>query len=326
MRIANPIYDVVFRFMMEDNKVAKAFLSAIIGEEVLELNFSAREHTIHIPPNAERKEEPLINDTVCRFDFTAQIALPDGKQKTVLIELQKAKFASDIMRFRRYLGVHYQDANNEYKSADGRRKARQIYCIFLLGHDIGIPGCPVIEVDAKAKDVTTKEQLDAANEFIESLHHRSWIVQILQLKQRRRTDLEILLSIFDQNNRTKMNHYFLNINEDDFPEIYRPVIRRLRMASENEDMQYQMEMEDDYLEELRERERTAAQKDQVIKEQNKEIKAQGKAIKAQGKVIEEKDKVIEEKGKVLEAQGKALEEKDKALEDLKRQLAEIRKK
>jgi hypothetical protein len=39
MRIANPIYDVVFRFMMEDNKVAKAFLSAIIGEEVLELNF-----------------------------------------------------------------------------------------------------------------------------------------------------------------------------------------------------------------------------------------------------------------------------------------------
>jgi hypothetical protein len=319
MRIANPIYDVVFRFMMEDNKVARAFLSAIIGEEVLELNFSAREHTLPIPPGAERKEEPPINYTVCRFDFTAQIALPDGKQKTVLIELQKAKFAADIMRFRRYPGVHYQDSSNTYNSDDGRKKARQIYCIFLLGHDIGIPGCPVIEVDSQVKDVTTKENLDAPNEFIESLHHRSWIVQILQLKQRRRTDLETLLGIFDQNNRTRMSHYFLNINDDDFPEIYRPVIRRLRMASENEEMQYQMEMEDDYLEELREREREAAQKDQVIKAQGKELKAQGKELKAQGKELKAQGKVIEEKDK-------ALEEKDKVVEDLKRQLAEIRKK
>jgi hypothetical protein len=223
----------------------------------------------------------------------------------VLIELQKAKLASDIMRFRRYLGVHYQDSNNSYADGDGRKKARQIYCIFLLGHDIGIPDRPVIEVDANVKDVTTKEHLDTTNEFIESLHHRSWIVQTLQLKQRRRTDLEKLLGIFEQNNRTNMKQYFLNINDDDFPEIYRPVIRRLRMASENEEMQYQMEMEDDYLEELREREREAAQKDQVIKAQGKELKAQGKELKAQGK---------------------ALEEKDKALEALKRQMAETRKK
>jgi hypothetical protein len=196
-----------------------SYLSAIIGEEVLELNFSAREHTIPIPPNAKRKKEPPTNYTVCRFDFTAQIALPDGKQKTVLIELQKAKLASDIMRFRRYLGVHYQDSNNAYESGDGRKKARQIYCIFLLGHDIGIPDRPVIEVDANVKDVTTKEHLDATNEFIESLHHRSWIVQTLQLKQRRRTDLEKLLGIFEQNNHTKMKQYLLNINDDDFPEI-----------------------------------------------------------------------------------------------------------
>jgi predicted transposase YdaD len=32
--IANPIYDVVFRYMMEDNRVARLFLSAVLGEEV----------------------------------------------------------------------------------------------------------------------------------------------------------------------------------------------------------------------------------------------------------------------------------------------------
>jgi hypothetical protein len=296
--------------MMEDNRVARAFLSAIIGEEVLELSFTTGEHTLRLPPDGERKDEPPISYTVCRFDFSAQIALPDGKHKTVLIELQKAKFASDIMRFRRYLGVHYQNPNNSYDSGDGRRKARQIYCIFLLGHDIGIPDCPVIEVDSRAKDVTTKENLDAPNEFIQSLHHRSWIVQILQLKQRRRTDLEKLLSIFDQENRTQ-NHHILNVNEDDFPNSYHPVIRRLRMASENDDMQIEMEMEDDYLEELRDREREVARNKKVIEAQSKTLKEQSNALKQKDRTIEQKDRTIEEK--------------DKALEDLRRQLAEIQK-
>jgi hypothetical protein len=120
-------------------------------------------------------------------------------------------------------------------------KARQIYCIFLLGHAIGITEHPVIRVDYKAEDFVTKEELPCSNEFIQSLHHRSWIVQIEQLKRRRRNDLEKLLSIFDQENRTR-NEHILNVNEDDFPESFRSIIRRLRMASEIEDIQIGMEM------------------------------------------------------------------------------------
>ena len=37
MWIANPIYDVVFKFLMEDNKIAKLLISKIINEEVIEL-------------------------------------------------------------------------------------------------------------------------------------------------------------------------------------------------------------------------------------------------------------------------------------------------
>ena len=33
MRIANPIYDVVFKYLLEDNKIAKKLISLIIGEE-----------------------------------------------------------------------------------------------------------------------------------------------------------------------------------------------------------------------------------------------------------------------------------------------------
>jgi hypothetical protein len=322
MHIANPIYDVVFKFMMEDEKIAKSFLSAIIGEEVLELDFAAQERTIRHPKendigNEQKEEKEEMFFTVCRFDFSAQIATSGGGFKTVLIELQKAKLASDIMRFRRYLGLHYENPNNTY-DAENDRKARQVYCIFLLGHDIGIPEHPVIQVNYKAKDLTTKENLNATNEFIQSLHHRSWIVQIEQLKQRRRNDLEKLLSIFDQENRTK-NHYILNVNEEDFPEQYRPIIRRLRMASESEDIRIEMEMEDDYMKELQDKERLLAQKDKTIENQGKALKEQDKVLKEQGKTLKKQEKALKE-------QEEALKEKDKALKELKKQLAEMQKK
>ena len=90
MRIANPIYDVVFKYMMEDLKVAKTFISAITGEDVLELDFCPQELTI-----SYRKE----SRTVVRMDFLARIRTPDGL-KTVIIEMQKAQTSFDIKRFR----------------------------------------------------------------------------------------------------------------------------------------------------------------------------------------------------------------------------------
>jgi hypothetical protein len=319
--------------MMEDEKVAKAFLSAIIGEEVVELDFSAQELTRRPAQGEQQKkksrkaakqDETFL--TVCRFDFSAKISVPDGGFKTVMIELQKAKLLSDVMRFRRYLGLHYQNPNNTYDGGDDSKKARQIYCIFLLGHDIGIPDRPVLQVDYNAKDSTTKTAVASTNEFIQSLHHRSWIVQIDQLKQRRRSAVEKLLSIFDQANRTK-NHHILNVDEDDFPEVYRHIIRRLRMASESEEIQREMELEDDLMKELQDKERLIAHKDKIIEEKDKAlgekdkiIEEKNKALDEKDKALDEKDKVIDEKDKIIDEDKKALSERDMLIGELKKQL------
>ena len=39
MLIANPIYDVVFKYLMDDSKIAKLIISSIIAEEIEELVF-----------------------------------------------------------------------------------------------------------------------------------------------------------------------------------------------------------------------------------------------------------------------------------------------
>jgi hypothetical protein len=287
--------------MMEDEKAAKSFLSAIIEENVLELGFSAQERTLRRPLNqvaaaAEEGEKSFL--TVCRFDFSAKILTSDQVVKTALIELQKAKISTDIMRFRRYLGAHYQNPNNTY-GEEGNKKACPIYGVFLLGYDIGIPNCPIVHVDESIKNGTTKRKLKVASEFVQGLHHRSWIIQIEQLKQRSHNKVEKLLSIFDQKNRTS-NQHILNVDERDFPTMYRPIIRRLRMASESEDIQVEMEMEDDFMQELQDKERF------IVK---------------QSKALEEKKKMIEEKNKTIEEQDKVLKEKDNLIKELQKQLA-----
>jgi hypothetical protein len=236
--------------MMEDKKAAKPFLSAIIEEEVLDIDDATQKRTFRRSLNnpTEKEEEEKLFLSVCRFNFYAKIQVSDGGFKTVTIELQKAKFPWDVMRFRYYPGSHYLHPINTYDSKRNKN-ACCFYRIFLLGQDIGIPDCPIVCVDYKFKNGKTEECLDATNEFLRSLDSRSWIIQLEQLKQYCRNDVEKLLSIFNQENWTS-NQHILNVNEDEFPEKYHPIIRRLHIASQKADIQKAMEQEDDFMQEL----------------------------------------------------------------------------
>ena len=94
MEIANPIYDVVFKYLMDDIESANTIISTILGLEIIELIPLPQEQVIH----SDNKKLTTI-----RVDFMAIIRLKGGKLKKVLIEMQKAKNPTDIMRFRRYL-------------------------------------------------------------------------------------------------------------------------------------------------------------------------------------------------------------------------------
>ena len=102
-----------------------------------------------------------------------------------------------------------------------------------------------------------------------SLHHRSWIIQVRQLKEKRRNELENLLSIFDPDNITEDRH-ILNIDERKFPEEYRHIIRKLRDAYESKQVREEMQMEDDYINELRINAEIIAEKDKLLAEKDKE--------------------------------------------------------
>ena len=285
MQIANPIYDVVFKYLMEDSKIARLLISTIIGEEIVELDFQPQESS------AEVEQRSL---TVYRLDFSAKIKTPDG-YKIVLIEIQKAKFATDIMRFRKYLGLQYakkENVRNVTINGKETKIALPILNIYFLGHRIGHTDAPLIKVNRHYYDVRTGNVIKEKIDFIESLSHDSFIIQVPHLRKKYKTEVEQLLSVFDQHNITSDCH-ILNVREEDFSEKYHPIIRRLQIAIAEPEVRTTMNIEDEILEELQGKEREIARKENVIEEKEN--------------VIEEKDKVIKEKDLELEQQRKEIE-------------------
>jgi hypothetical protein len=289
-RIANPIYDGAFKYLLDDNRIARLFLSTMIGEEIVELTFRPTEH---------RTDVEQRNVTVFRIDFSARIALPDGGEKLVIIEIQKAKFASDIMRFRKYLGRQYLSKDNSYTTANGEVRAMPILSIYLLGHALEHTDAPVIRVVRQYLDATGREQIAHREEFIESLTHDSIIVQIPHLRQRRQNDLECLLGIFDQSQKDPADAHTLSIREEDYPPKFHGVIRRLIKAVSEPQVRETMEVEDDYLEDLEDMERMVAKKDAVIEEKDAVIVEKDAVIVEKDAALVEKDAVIEEKEAVI---------------------------
>lgn len=306
MEIANPIYDVVFKYLMEDNDIARLIISTIIKKEVVSLEFRPQEKTVELG---------AASLTVYRLDFSAKIQTDQGL-KLVLIEIQKAQFSTDVMRFRKYLGEQYKNEENKYKAKVLRKhtgklleveedKAIPILSIYFLGYPLDHFQAPVIRVQRDCYDDATNEKLRGQEEFIEALTHDSYIIQVPYLKEDHQSEVEKMLGIFDQGKKTANSHV-LNIKEEDYPEKYRSIIRRLQRAIVEPEVRDSMDLEDEITNEFKKMTRT--------------IDLQKECLIESEKALVEKDKTIEEKEKALEVKDKALEEKDKIIRELQKRL------
>nr|VFJ88622.1 MAG: PD-(D/E)XK nuclease family transposase [Candidatus Kentron sp. H]VFJ90731.1 MAG: PD-(D/E)XK nuclease family transposase [Candidatus Kentron sp. H]VFJ96876.1 MAG: PD-(D/E)XK nuclease family transposase [Candidatus Kentron sp. H] len=300
MQIANPIYDVVFKYLMQNNEIAILILSTILEEEILALELLPQE-TAMVSENR--------GFTVYQLDFSARIKTAGGYERHVIIEIQKAKFATDIMRFRRYLGEQYKKGS----PVQGKKtpKAIPIISIYFLGYGLEHVTAPVIKVLRRYYDAATGEEIPEREEFIESLTHDSFVIQIPQLGPARKTATERLLSIFDQHRMLRGDSHILEIDEKAYPEEYKKVVRWLNGAVSETKIRQNMEVEDNILAGFEDLERQIADMEQTIEDKDK--------------VIEDKDKVIGDKEKALDDKDKVIGDKDKALEEKDRLIAELQK-
>ena len=286
VNIANPIYDSVFKYLMEDERIAKTLISALLKKEVVEVDMRRNEYT-----NGTRD-----NISMFRIDFGARIKEEDGSTKLVLIELQKTWLETETLRFRQYLGAQYANPENILKDCENDGYGIPMIAVYLLGHKVGDIEEPVLYVRHKALDYDGNHVTKGIPDpFVDSLTHDSIIVQIPRLRGHVNNRLDKVLSVFDQSLKEKGNHQVLSVDEDKFNgdlEMMH-ILHRLITAASDSKLRQDMNVEDEFFSAIENRDTALMQKDKTIAEQGETIAEQKEQIHSMVKAMSDNGMSIE---------------------------------
>jgi hypothetical protein len=295
MLIANPIYDVVFKRLMENEKVAKFFIGTLLEQNIETIEVKPQEYTYQgefdlTDPKAVAELEKRIKERysiwVYRLDFIATIKTETGELKKVLIEIQKAKNEVDLMRFRNYLAEQYK----KEEKIKHQSVVLPITTIYVLGFKLPEIKSPCIKVERNYKDLIEKKIINAKSEFVEKLTHDSFVVQIERITDRYQTRLDKLLSLFQQKN-------FMDDKKitKDFTHI--PDIEELKIMADILHYVGTDPKERKQIEAEREAWRTInamlAGKEKILQEQRKALKEKDKQLETERQKTEAKQKELE---------------------------------
>ena len=314
MIIANPIYDIVFKYLMEDERIARTILSALLKKEVIDVKIRRNEYS---NTNSD-------SISIFRIDFGATILEDDGSSRLILIELQKTWIETETLRFRQYLGVHYANPENILpESKEGY--AIPMVTVYLLGHKVGDIEEPVLYVRRHAYDynenLVTKGLPDP---FVDSLTHDSIIVQIPRLHGQINNRLDKVLSIFDQSQHDGKNKQTLNIDEQLYAnddEMMR-IVHRLTAAAANAQLRHEMNVEDEFFSAIEKRDTDIMLKDRRIAEQEATLKEQEATLKEQETTLKEQETTLKEQETTLKEQETTLKEQETTLKEQETALKE----
>ncbi|MDR2764604.1 MAG: hypothetical protein LBB90_06190 [Tannerella sp.] len=299
--IANPIYDTVFKRLMENERVARFFIGTLLEEEVVSLEMNPQEYTYRkiVDETAETFAESSgqavggIGFSVYRVDFIATIRTETGAWKKILIEVQKAWEQDDLMRFRNYLSEQYRKIDK----VNGVETVLPVTTIYVLDFYLPEIESACIKVQREYTDMITRTPLRVKNHFVECLTHDSYVVQTRRItSDRYQTRLDKLLSVFEQSHFVGNSAMLKMYNHQPDDETVKEITEILHYVGTDPGERRELEKEQE-----------------AVRTFHALFSKQFAVIATQAKTLEEKNILIEE-------QEKALEEKERVIVALKKQL------
>jgi hypothetical protein len=321
--IANPIYDVVFKRLMEDTKNARFFIKTLLNQDVEEVQFKPQEYIL--PEDYQKRLTGQSIQmpgalTVMRLDFVATIRNADGTHQKVLVEVQKGKKNIDVMRFRNYLAEHYKREDDIILPyADGdfavQKKSLHIIAIYIVAFDLPHIKTSAAKIGREYIDLLTGKEIKEKEDFVEQLTHDCIIIQTGRIHGSIQTDLDALLSVFEQryfqDEHGHLKQYSLSVESEEMRHFAETLMYIGASAEGRREMDAEEELRrviDCY----------ANEKMQKIQQ---ELQKKEKALAEKEQALTEKDNVITEKDKALAENKKALADQAKQIAELKAKLS-----
>lgn len=263
MLIANPIYDVVFKHLLEDLDVARTMLTSLLDMEVLDLLVQPHEWSSPEDNVAAAMTDRMLR--IYRIDFAATVLMGDGQRHRVIIELQKAVAPDFIGRFRRYLGRQYQipiqrvagDAQTRESRISGKGHL-PIIGVYLFGFTLSEAHPKVVRVKRQYLHYSTMEVIHECIPAMELLTHDAVMVQLSKAGEPGMLPVDQILRLFDQAKCADNAHYVKLDDDDDQlnSHIVKKMVRILAKLASDPETQEAMAVEDEVVDYVAQLEKT----------------------------------------------------------------------
>ena len=314
MRIINPIYDVAFKYLMEDTEIARKLIGKIIGEDIKSLASQPQEIT---------GKSEKFGILIFRLDFKATILTESGEYKTVLIELQKAKMYDDLLRFRNYLAENYRK-KVDVETALGivEEQTLPITTIYFLGFPLPKIETSLLKINREYIDLVSGKKLEVKTDFVEKLTHDSFVILITELPPKERTELEGILKVFNQNYQLDSDARLIEIDELEYAEneLFQEMFARLQKGATDGEVLKRMQLEDEVESTIEKHIRDKEKLVEKVGLQDEALKTKDKALKTKDQALKTKDEALKIKDEALKTKDEELENQQKLIEELKKQL------
>ena len=244
--VANPLYDAVFKYLMEDERIAKTILTALLKKKVVDVKIRRNE--------SNRKR---LATSMCKITLQATILETSNDTPMCMnIELEKTWLETPSLSQRQHVAEQYNSYDNLVCLPNEKAEKTGLK-IYILAHRIGYINAPIFYVknqilyDSKHQ----KLSLSSPEPFVDTLRQDSIIIQTPLLTDEPESREEKILSLFCQKHTSPRSKQVLAIEEDDFKADVELdyIIYRLQAAACNPDMRSQMDTEDLYLPVLEDR-------------------------------------------------------------------------
>jgi len=304
MKIINPLYDNAFKYLMDNERIAKLVLSIILDRQVISLQSKPQE-TSNIA---------VGNINLMRFDYKAVISTENGEYSTVLIEVQKYRNIDPVSRFRKYLAKNYiKEETIINKEGEEETAHLPIITIYILGFDLPeFPGRSY-RVDNNIFDLDEKKYVDIRSSFVELITHQSYIL-IAATKENikiRNTRLAKFLNLFIQKLKSEESNTVIDLMDEKTEDIeLQEIVSHLQEALFDEELLLKLQAEKEYAEGMANLEEAAIK---AINEKTEALKEKAEAQKREAEAQQREAEAQKEKAEAQQREAEAQKEKAAAL-------------
>ena len=175
MTIANPLYDTIFKKLMENDRVAKFFIGTLLDQNIHALQVITQEF-----PNPgdvdkissgtigskEQQSQEVSSKNFFQLDFIVTILTDTGEPEKVHVEIQKIKNFIEPRMLSNFQAVHY----NRRGTFDYEKRKLPSITIYILGFNLPEIQSACIKLENTYEDLISNKMINHKIDFIPKIY------------------------------------------------------------------------------------------------------------------------------------------------------------